>query len=219
MNRRTVLRQFGAVGAIGLAGCTSPPTASSATHSPESTDIQRRVSITGQASISEEHHLRIEATMLEATITESHTARIEITVTNEGPARGINLHPTGGCALFHKSSQSSTPRGLWLAPVEEANYVSGTGWIANPPEGGFYPDYGCGLRAYDPGASVQNEYEMYHDNRTDGHLQPGEYRFQETVFVVPGESHEEWDRNADAAFTVPWEVSVSLTGPNCALIC
>lgn len=219
MNRRTIIKRVGSAGVFGLAGCASPPVASSENSSTPSKDIQRRVSITDQESIPEKFQLQIEASMLESTITESHTAKIKLTITNHGPPRGISVSSTGGCALFHKSSLSSKPRGIWLSPVGETTYVSETDWIADPPEGGSYPDYGCGLWEFDSGESVQNEYKLYHDGRTSGYLNPGTYRFEETIFATPGESHEEWDRDAEAAFTVPWGVSVSLKNPNCTLIC
>lgn len=219
MKRRTAIKQLMTAGVIGLSGCVRPPTASSDTQSTPSEDIQRRVSITGEDSIPGKYQLQIEATMLESTVTDSHTSRIRITLTNKGSARGISVHPTGRCALFHKQSQSSNPRGIWLAPVEGERYVAGPGWIADPPEDGSFPDYGCSLRAYESEESVDMEYEIHHDNRTSGYMDSGTYRFQETVFATPGQSNEEWDRDADASFTVPWGFSLSIKNPNCTLIC
>jgi hypothetical protein len=63
------------------------------------------------------------------------------------------------------------------------------------------------------------EYEIHHDNRTSGYMDSGTYRFQETVFATPGQSNEEWDRDTDASFTVPWGFSLSIKNPNCTLIC
>lgn len=77
-------------------------------------EIQRRISLSAQDSIADEHQIRIDAEILEPTITESHTARIRITTTNEGSKRALPV-ASDGCELFNRAKRGSDePPGLWL---------------------------------------------------------------------------------------------------------
>lgn len=221
MNRRSLLKQFGSLGVIGLSGCVSPPTEGSDTQtsSTSSQNVQRRVSIAEQDSIPDEYQLQIEAQMLETTLTDSQTARIRITITNNGPARGIPVAKEG-CALFNRYSQTSFPRGIWLGLADGDTYVSQTGpqWIAEPPENGKFPDYGCALRTYEHGESVSVDYGIFHDDRTGGYLggylDSGTYQFMEDILITPSPSAP---RDADDSITFSWGFSIDIENPNCTI--
>lgn len=153
------------------------------------------------------------ATIRESTITESHTAQLRVTITNAGPARGIPIS-TGKCALFNRYSQTSNPQGVWIGLPDEAVYVTQTGpqWIAEPPENGAFPDYGCGLRTYEPDDTLYVDYGIFHDSRTDGYLDAGNYRFvEDDILITPSPSAE---RDADDVVTFSWGFSIDIENPN-----
>lgn len=212
MNRRRLLERLGASGTLLFGGCTGAPRGDATTRSPVPDGLQRRVSLVEQTSLPERYQLRIQAEVRDPRVTDSGTARVRVTVTNEGPARGLSVS-TDRCALFNRYSQSSTPRGVWLAAADDPRYTTrgGPRWVADPPENGAYPDYGCALRTYEPGESVHAEYALYHDGRTDGYLQPGTYRFaRDDVLLTPGPSAE---ADADGSRTFGWAVSIHVADP------
>lgn len=216
MHRRRILRRLGLGGVVGLGGCVRPPSSDSQSRAAPPTDpppprLQRRVSLDDRIAVPDRSGLRIEPRVVEPAITDSHTARIRVTVTNTGPARGIPAS-TGGCALFNRYSQVSDPRGLWLGREPGDPYVtqSGPRWIADPPENGAYPDYGCDRRTYEPGESVSVEYALFHDERTRGYLDPGTYWFVvEDVLIAPVAGSDEGDPS-----TLNWGFSIRLTDPD-----
>lgn len=215
MNRRSALRGLAGSGLLALGGCVSAPGTSPRSSESPSGRVQRRLSLSGQDTVREGAELRIEASVLDPTVTDSQTARIRVTITNDGPSREISVS-TGRCALFNRYSQASTPRGLWLGLADEAIYVTQTGprWIAEPPDNGAFPDYGCAGRTYEPGESVSVEYAIYDDDRAGGYLESGTYRFEEDVLITPGPSAK---RDADASLTINWGFSLDIENPNCTL--
>lgn len=218
MKRRSVLRQLGSVGAIGLSGCVSPPTegTDTQTSSTASQNEQRRVSIAKQDSLSDEYQLQIEAQMLETAITDSQTARIRVTITNHGPARGIPVSK-GRCALFNRYSQTSNPRGVVLGLADDSVYITQTGpqWVAEPPKNGAFPDYGCALRTYEPGESVAVDYGIFHDNRTGDYLDSGTYRFvEDDILITPSPSAE---RDSESSISFSWGFLINIENPNCTI--
>lgn len=216
MNRRTLLRKLGGSGLLGLCGCVSPPASSSPSTDSVPEDVQRRVSLNGQDTVPEEANLRIEATVLEPTITDSQTARIRVTTTNTGSARRISVS-TGNCALFNRYSQTSNPRGVWLGRNGGSGHIAETGprWVADPPDNGAFPDYGCDVRAYESGESVSAEYAIFDDNRTGDYLNEGTYRFaRDAILIAPGLSA---GKDADASITISWGFSITIENPHCTL--
>jgi hypothetical protein len=202
---------------LGLAGCVSPPSRSTASGANDFAEgVQRRVSLDGQDTIPAELDLRVEATIREPTVTDSHTARIGVAVTNEGPERGLAVS-TDRCALFNRYSQTSQPRGIWLGFAEDPVYATRRGpqWIARPPENGAFPDYGCSRRTYAHGESVEVEYALYHDDRTDGYLDAGTYRFAEDGVRITSSASTE--SGSEAPTTFSWGFSVDVANPNCTL--
>lgn len=191
MERRALLGRLVAGTITGLSGCVSTPTPGSRSTRPSPTPtpppgLQRRVSIVEEDPVPDDYGVHVGAQVLEPTITDAHTARIRITVTNEGPEREIAVS-NGNCALFNRYSQSSRPRGVWLAPADAPGYVteSGPEWIAEPPEDGAFPDYGCAGRTYERGESVSVEYAVYDDERVGGYLPHGRYWFEREAFFEP----------------------------------
>ena len=191
MRRRSLLVAIAGGTLAGLGGCVSAPSPGSAPHRTSAAptpppNLQRRVSIAEEDPVPEGYGVRVEARCLEATITDEHTARIRLTVANEGPERMIAVS-TGGCALFNRYSQSSRPRGVWLTRAEDLGYVSENGpeWVAEPPEDGGFPDYGCAGRTFATGESVSVEYAVYDDVRAGGYLPRGRYWFEREAFFEP----------------------------------
>ncbi|MDX1747120.1 MAG: hypothetical protein R3324_14375, partial [Halobacteriales archaeon] len=191
MRRRPLLCAIAGGTLAGLGGCVSAPTPGSEPQGKSASPtpppgLQRRVSIAEEDPVPEGYDVHVVARLLEATITDEHTARIRITVTNEGPEREIAVS-TGGCALLNRYGQSSRPRGVWLARGEDLGYVSENGpeWIAEPPEDGGFPDYGCAVRTFATGESVSVEYAVYDDARAGGYLPRGRYWFEREAFFEP----------------------------------
>lgn len=172
--------------------------------------MQRRISIVKEDPVPEGYGVRVEASVLKSTITDRHTARIRLTVTNEGPEREIAVS-TGKCALLNRYSQSSHPHGVWLAPVEATEFIIETGpkWIAEPPEGGRFPDYGCAGRTYVSGESVSVEYAVYSDARFGGYLPNGRYWFEREGFFEPIPAELDIDESISYGFVL------DVTNPDC----
>jgi len=141
MKRRTILRQLGVGGLLGVGGCVDTPSAESRSSATSTTPprerLQRHISLAREESVPDKCPVRVETEVLKSTITDTHTARIRVTITNDGPAREISVS-TGGCSLFNRWSQTSQPRGLWLGFADEPQYVTKQGpqWVADPPRKG-----------------------------------------------------------------------------------
>jgi hypothetical protein len=214
MKRRTILRQLGVGGLLGVGGCVDTPSAESRSSATSTTPprerLQRHISLAREESVPDTCPVRVETEVLKSTITDTHTARIRVTITNDGPAREISVS-TGGCSLFNRWSQTSQPRGLWLGFADEPQYVTKQGpqWVADPPEKGF-PDYGCAGRTYASGESVHNEYGIYHDGRVGGYLESGTYRFAEE-FTISKSGEQNTGESISYAFVL------TLENPNCTL--
>lgn len=217
MNRRALLA---ALGSGSVAGCvsgggpstqepTSPPPTS--TSPPPEETLHRRVSLTSQDALADEHELRLDVEILEPRITDNHTALIRITTTNEGQKRAVSVGRPG-CDLLNRSrGGSDTPAGLWLHTPDQAEYIDRVEekWVADYPadRNRAYAAYGCMPTVYDAGDSLSNEYEVWDNYQVERYLTPGAYRWEEDVQIWEDETAASGDRpNA----TVTWGFSLSV---------
>ena len=233
MKRRDALAALGSVTTAGFAGClvgVDPPASRGTTDSePTSTesttsslpatevagDLQRRVGLAGQDAVPDEYGVRIEAEVLRGLVTDEETARVRITTTNEGPERRLSVGPDMCNILNRNRGASDDPRGLWLHEADSTEYIERDGdrWVAeradDEPRG--YPAYGCGLREYDAGESVNTEYVLWDDYRVEGYLEPGTYRWEETVRVS---TNATTGTGEDSGESFAWGFSLRVEKPN-----
>lgn len=221
MDRRSLLGELVAVGTVGVGGCTtsvsSPPTetgtSSSATPYPEGE--QRRVSLDDQDTVPEEYDMEITVEVVDRVITHEQTARLRITTTNDGPERGISIQEPK-CDLLDRHKAGSDPPGLWLYPpgrtppengMAERN---GNKWVADlpPEEDRGFGDYGCGVRNYESGESLQNEYLIWDDYQTEGYLEPSTYRWEEPEIEITEPAPHDGDTETLGTFS--WGFSVTI---------
>ena len=197
MNRRSALTALGSIGAGTLAGCVGVPRSISSDSSPESDSDNHTVSLDSQYAVPSKYGMEISVEVLEPEFTAEHPAKIQITTTNNGDKRFLS---TGAdrCYLFNRSQGGSDdPSGLWLHDPNASEYIDRKGdrWVADTPphEPRGFASYGCMMKQYEGGASVTKEYEIWDDYRVSGYLEPGTYRWEETVRISPEESASSTD--------------------------
>ena len=182
MNRRDLLTSLGLAGTVGLAGCgeTGESALSGGTPYPEGP--QRRVTLTDQDTVPEEHGLTISIERRQSRITHAQTAHLRLTASNEGRTRGISF-TEGMCALFNRDKGwSDEPRGLVLHDPADTEYIDRkeNQWVRDvpPDESVGFAAYDCGVQPFEAGATLTNEYHLRDDYRIEGYLEPGTYRWE-----------------------------------------
>jgi len=185
MNRRSALAALGAIGAGTLAGCLSTPRVTSSDTSPGSDSGTPTVSLDSQSAIPSEYGFEISVEVLDPEFTANHPATLQITTTNTGEARLLSIAPDQ-CYLFNRSQGGSdTPAGLWLHDSDASESIDRADdqWVADTPstQSRDFLSYGCTMKQYEAGESVSKAYEIWDDYQVSGYLQPGTYRWEETV--------------------------------------
>ena len=194
MDRRHLLVSICGGVFVLVAGCSE---ASDGRYSPSATDtesrptpppgdVQRRVTLAGQDSAPEQAALEITAEVTQPWITAERSALVRISTVNRGSERAFSVGDHK-CAIFNREKNGSDePAGLWLHqwPGRTPTRVEGE-WVADRPadETRVYAAYGCLPRTYEPGEAVVTTYQVWHDYREDGYLEPGEYRWEQAVEV------------------------------------
>lgn len=179
MNRRSFLAFLGSTATLSVAGCTR----AGSTSSPD-TD-QRVVRLDTVDDLSAEHDVEMTVELLQSRIDSEQTARLAVSTTNRGECRALSVAPEM-CALFNRNQGGSDhPEELWLhrAGTTDVSNRDGDRWVADRPSDDprAYPAYACLPHEYDTGETVRNEYELWDDYRVDGYMEPGTYRWEETV--------------------------------------
>lgn len=185
MRRRDLLGAVTASGALSLSGCTTGSllSSSSPSHSEE-------IAIVEQDSVPQDFDITIQAEVTNATYSDEQPAQIEIVVENTGDREYIQIYSNENiqCQLFNKSeAKPENTRGLWLYPAGDAKLLSRQGdkWVEDRPqdESRQYAAYGCGIASYESGETFSQLYQVWHDYRADGYLNPGTYRWEDQVGV------------------------------------
>lgn len=203
IRRRPFLKRLGISGvAMHIAGCLSVPSTTESSDSPsnqshsdttggeQNTDeshVQRRITLAGQDSVPQEYDAQINVEMLRSTVTPEQTARLRVTTTNTGERRGFSLREGNQCSLFNRDrGGSDSPHGLWLYSPSDTKYLEREGdkWIASNAGPGWGA-YGCGGSPLSKNESINNEYVVWDDYRTNDYMSPDVYRFEERVTIFP----------------------------------
>ena len=194
MNRRQLCGGICAGAAILVAGCTGTnggqdPSSETDTESeptPPSGDVQRRVTLAEQDSAPDQTAIELTAEVTQPWITTEKTALVRISTTNRGSERALSVGESR-CAIFNRNQKGSDkPAGLWLhrQPEETPTRVEDK-WVADKPAGEARGQalYYCPPRTYESGETVSTTYQVWHDYREDGYLDPGEYRWEQGIKV------------------------------------
>lgn len=210
MNRRSALATLGSIGAGTLAGCISAPQATSSNTTPEGNSSNPTVSLDSQYSVPSEYGVDISVKVLEPEFTAKHPAKIRITTTNSGEERFLSIG-ADRCYLFNRGQGGSdNPSGLWLHDPDTSEYIDRKDdqWVADKPsnQSRGFPSYGCMMKKYEVEESVSKEYEVWGDYQVSGYLQPGTYRWEETVRF----SREETASGSDSARSFSWWFALRL---------
>lgn len=210
MNRRSALAALGSIGAGTLAGCISTPQATSSEMNPGTDSGNPTVSLDSQYSVPSEYGVEISVEILEPEFTANHPAKLEITTTNTGEDR---LQSIGAdrCYLFNRSQGGSdTPSGLWLHNLNASESIDRKDgqWVADNPstQPRDFLSYGCMMKEYGVGESVSKEYEIWDDYQVSGYLQPGTYRWEETIRF----SREKATSSPDSTESFSWWFTLQL---------
>ena len=194
MNRRDLLYSVCGGSAVLMAGCSgasSGESSSSATDTeseptPPSGDVQRHVTLAGRDSVPDQTAIKLTAEVTQPWITAEKTALVRISATNRGSERALSVGEDR-CAMFNRIQKGSDePAGLWLyRQLEDAPARVENKWVADKPtdETRVHAAYGCPPRAYESGETVSTTYQVWHDYREDGYLDPGEYRWEQEIKV------------------------------------
>lgn len=149
--------------------------------------LSHRISLENQDSVPDQFKIQITAEIVEHEFTENHPARVKVTITNTGLSRELSVGTR--CDIFNKENGGSDPAGLWLhTPGREKYDRKDDRWVADrsaeKPRG--YSGAGCPKERFYPGESASAEYVVWDDYRVDGYLNPGEYRWEQTVYITDG---------------------------------
>lgn len=206
MDRRSLVSLIGAVGIGGTAGCIRRI---------ESRIVdpgERTVALVAQDEVAESHRLDVHVEMVEPTISSSGTARVRVTTANRGEKRALSVGAAPPCDMFNRTDGGSDdPPGLWLKPAGTTDHLDRLPgrWVRDRPrnEPRGFPAVACGPRGYERDESVTTEYEIWHDYRVDGYLEPGTYRWGQEVIVWEDPDAMETDT---ASATIQWGFSLSI---------
>lgn len=209
MNRRSALAALGSIGAGTLVGCISTPQATSSDRNPATDSGNPTVSLDSQYSVPSEYGIEISVEILEPEFTVNHPAKLQITTTNTGEDR-VQSIGADRCYLFNRSQGGSdTPSGLWLHDSDASESIDRKDdrWVAETPSNQprDFLSYGCMMKKYEVGESVSKEYEIWDDYQVSGYLQPGTYRWEETIRF----SREE-ESNTDSSDSFSWWFALQL---------
>lgn len=210
MNRRSALAVLGSIGAGTLAGCISTPQATSSDTNPATDSGTPTVSLDSQYSIPSEYGIEISVEILKPEFTANHSAKLQITTTNTGEEQSLSIAPDQ-CSLFNRSQGGSDiPSGLWLHDSDASESIDRNDdqWVADTPstQSRDFLSYGCMMKQYEAGESVSTEYEIWDDYQVSGYLQPGTYRWEETVRF----SSEEAASSPDSTESFSWWFDLQL---------
>lgn len=173
-------------------------------------EIQRHVSIVGRDPIAKDLEVRIEVEVLQSTITSNKTALLQFTTINNGPERAISIGTGQHCHIFNRADgNSDQPQGLTLRRPHSMKSIDRKGdrWELDLPSDASpgYRMYRCPPKVYAPGESVSDEYEIWHDYRVEGYLNPGIYRWEKDIRI--------WDTpNTEGVepSTITWSFTLNL---------
>ncbi|MFC4405478.1 hypothetical protein [Haloarchaeobius iranensis] len=205
MHRRALLSAVGAAGAAALGGCLAA--VGIGTGDPANpVDDERRISLLGVDPVPDESGVTIDVRVLDDRITASETAEIVVETTVVGDATALPV-TQGSCAILNRRTCSSAPRGLWLESTDKSGSTAtphDEGWMRRglPTGEQGFGGYGCRRVEYQPGESVRNTYEIWDDGRVDGYLEPGEYRWADTISTRAASSEGEEYRSFDWGFSL-----------------
>jgi hypothetical protein len=187
MRRRDVLGALAASGALSASGCVTSGSllSSGPSHAEE-------VAIVEQDSVPRDVEFDIRAEVTNGTYSDERPAEIEVVVENTGERKRISIYnfdETLDCHLLNRyHAGPKNTKGLWLNTPDRAEHLSRNGnrWEQDRPQDDtrMWAAYGCGNAPYESGDTFTQTYQVWHDFRVDGYLNPGTYRWEQQVGVV-----------------------------------
>lgn len=201
MKRRTILRQLGSAGVIGLAGCIQSVGGGS-----NSSTESRTALVVDYDEIANEFQVSIVPSITESTVASEHPARVSIETTNMGEERyfssmrrGLHFHPEYG------GERSDEPRGLILWEAADGYTPEGEKWQREPHNDGGAGIPGIVIKADE---TISNEYLVLDDSAVSGYYPPDTYRFEAPVVIRPDAEKGE-PSGIEAEFS--WGFSLEVT--------
>lgn len=187
MRRRDALAALATSGALSVSGCVASRSllSSGPSHSEE-------IALVEQGTIPDDIEFDIRAEVTDATYSDERPAQFEIVVENTGERKRISIYnfdETLDCHLFNRfRAGPKNTKGLWLNTPHKAEHLSRNGnrWEQDRPQDDtrMWAAYGCGTALYESGETFTQTYQVWHDYRVDGYLNPGTYRWEQDVAVV-----------------------------------
>lgn len=182
MNRRQYLAASSGALAL-LSGCSGLP---SLQDSAPPDGVPRRVSVLRQDDLGDDAIVDLSVAVVEPAVTREHTALLEFTMTYHGDEPVEWIFGSPAPYNLPKRSAEDTP-GLLLVSSETAtpNYperVAETCWEPT----GDVNEGATGTRfKLEPGESTSNRGTVWGDQREEGCMPPGDYRFDTTYQFDP----------------------------------
>jgi len=179
LNRRHLIRHVGAVGVLGLSGCTVS-TGSDDQSGRKITDL----SVSGLDS----DPISVTANVTNAWITPNQTAKFELTVTKQ---HDDSVRMEFGNAVPFSYPQRSEPPGIILLPEnKEYERESAQTWI--PAEPIIVPREQIVIEASPTGGNVTREWAVWGDPDHVSRAEPGTYEFSSDIGVDPPGDSFQW---------------------------
>lgn len=172
--------------------------------------VQRRIFVAEQDTVSDDHPISINVELIQSRVSAWETANVQVTLTYEGPSRGLLIHDQG-CDIFNRRhGRSVQPEGLWLHSSTAHIKRKPGKWTRDrdPDEPRSFLLYGCSPVRYESGDSLQSEYAVWDDYRVEGYMKPETYRFERDITLYTKEQ-DEWKSNS----TITWGFSLTVEEP------